>query len=531
MSIIVPKEFNPQGRRNLVELFDAATQEHSELSAFSCLDQCLGYDELRRHSYALAAFLQNTPGIGRGDRIAIQLPNCNQYIVAVWGVICAGLIAVNVNPLYTERELSHQLHSAGVKALIGLQEVLPTALKVCAELDIGTVISCSLKNFSEPIAAEAQQPEGLDESVVPFARALNEGAAQQYSRPAIDISDVAVLQYTGGTTGTPKGAMLSNSNLISHVGQTRVADADAMIAGDVVVLPLPLYHVYGLMAGAFCSVANGAHTLLIPNPRDIDALVTTLKHYSFNIFVGINSLYTALLAHENIAEVNFSAVKRCYSGGTALLSDISRRWHELSGSDIYEGYGMTEATSVISASSPQHRRVGLAGKPLPGTEVRIVDDQGNSMAPGKAGELWVRGPQVMTGYWQQAEETALCLSADGWLHTGDIVALEEDGLLRIVDRKKDMIIVSGFNVYPNEIEDVITQHPSILEAGAVAIEDSKSGEAVKVVVVSRAPKPDVEELRDFCGQRLARYKVPKVIQFAEQLPKTNVGKVMRRKLA
>lgn len=525
--VTLPDQLNPHGFKHLIDLFEHRQHTSAGL-AFSYWGQDLDFKSFTAQVYALAAYLQQLPDVRAGDRIAIQLPSSNHYPVVVWAAICSGLIIVNTNPLYTEPELVKQYKDAEPKILVSLTELMPLMSKICAELDIPIVIGVDI-NPSEQNKSPTKIPQG----VIRFSECIDKGMSLKYTmRKAPSLDDTVALQYTGGTTGTPKGAILSHGNLLAHIGQINhsAKELDLTPNKDTIVQPLPLYHVFGFSMSCLFSVANSLHTVLIPDPRDIDDLIKTLKRYPPALFVGINSLYAALLAHPEVSSLDFSRVKRFISGGSALTQNIAKRWYALCGQEIYEGYGLTEVSCTLSANTQTKHRAGTVGLPLLCSEAKCINDLGETLPPNTAGELCARGPQIMQGYWRKPEESATCLSKDGWLRTGDIALIEDDGMLRIVDRKKDMVLVSGFNVYPNEIEDVATQHPQILEAGAIAVKDEKTGEAVKLFVVSNDDSLTAEELRAFCKERLAGYKVPKIIEFRKTLPKSPVGKILRRQL-
>jgi len=366
---------------------------------------------------------------------------------------------------------------------------------------------------------------------VPFTKAMKLGAKAKFSRVNVTLDDLAVLQYTGGTTGVAKGAMLTHQNLVANLLQVKPLLTAKMVEGkEICIAPLPLYHIYSFTLNCGVMIESGSLSVLIPNPRDLDAFIKELKKWRFTSFLGLNTLFVALCNKEEFQELDFSGLKLTSSGGMALTSDTAKLWKKVTGCEIAEGYGMTETSPVISTNPPQAIQVGSIGLPLPSTQVKVIDDEGNDLPYGEAGELCVKGPQVMKGYWQRPDETAKTMTPDGWLKTGDIAVIQDDGYMRIVDRKKDMILVSGFNVYPNEVEDVVTGHPDVLECAAVGVPDAKSGEAVKIFVVRRVPTLKESELRDYCKERLTGYKLPRHIEFREELPKTNVGKILRREL-
>jgi long-chain acyl-CoA synthetase len=523
----LPKELNPEGYANLIEFFSRSCKAHAQVPAFSCMGQTISFESFAEQVYALSAWLQNLPDVSPGDRIAIQLPNLNQYPLIVWAAIHAGLIVVNSNPLYTESELNQQYADAEPKIFVGLVELMETVSKVCRSSNIQKLVLTHLGGTTEgPVLAD-----DVSENCISLSDALEQGAQMKYTQITPGLNDLVALQYTGGTTGQPKGAMLSHGNFLAHIAQVNHTTKDYLEPQkDNIVLPLPVYHVFGFSIACMFSIANGLHCVLITDPRNTDALIDTLKQYPPNMFVGINSLSAAIMQHPKTKELDFSAAKRFISGGTALTQDVAKRWEATSKHAIYEGYGLTEVTCTLTASTSDKRRIGSVGPLVIHSEAKCVDEHDRLLSAGEPGELCARGPQIMQGYWRKPKETAECLDADGWLRTGDIATIAEDGMIEIVDRKKDMILVSGFNVYPNEIEDVATRYPPIVEAGAIGVADEKSGEAVKLYVVSEDPALDTEKLRDFCREHLAPYKIPRTIQVVDSLPKTPVGKILRRAL-
>jgi long-chain acyl-CoA synthetase len=525
---------------NLVEAMAWVCDKYADKPAFTSLGRTITYKELDQYSDALAAYLQNTVGLKTGDRIAIQLPNVIQHPVATVAAMKAGLIVVNTNPLYTEPELEHQFNDAGAKALIVLANVADTAAKVVANTSVETVIVTELADLHP--APKKQILNFLIKHVkkmVPkydlpgatkFTDAIKQGAGQAYNKANPSLNDTAILQYTGGTTGVAKGAMLSHGNFLSNTMQCApIFTSYGLTEGNVLIQPLPLYHIYAALVSMII-MFKGGHTVLIPNPRDLPALVKELGKWQFHGFCGLNTLFVALCNNEDFKKLDFSNVKMTLSGGMALTSFAAKKWQEVTGCEIYEGYGLTETSPVVSVNPGNGNRIGTIGVPVPHTQVDIRDEDGKSVAVGEPGELCVKGPQVMQGYWQRPEATAETI-VDGWLYTGDVAQISEDGYLKIVDRKKDMIIVSGFNVYPNEVEDVATNHPEIVEAAAIGSSDERSGEVVHLYVV-KSPNAAVTEeaVIEHCRTSLAAYKVPRKVIFKDELPKTNVGKILRRKV-
>ncbi|SHG04294.1 long-chain acyl-CoA synthetase [Microbulbifer donghaiensis] len=527
--------------RSILDVFTNACAKFGDRPAFTCLGQTLSIADIDRLSARFASYLQNHTDLEPGDRIAVQLPNVLQYPVVVFGALRAGLVVVNTNPLYTRRELKHQLNDSGAKALVVLANIADTASAVVAETGVEKVIVSEIADLHSPLKRvlinsvakyiKKMVPEFAFANQVNFRDAMSLGARQPHTDVQRAPEDVAVLQYTGGTTGVAKGAMLTNRNLVANMEQVREALGDSMKEGEeLYVAPLPLYHIYAFTIHCMCLFAIGSHSLLIPNPRDIPAFVKTLKGVRFTGFAGLNTLFNGLMRNPEFAELDFSKLHTTASGGMALTRDTAKRWEEVTGCVVTEGYGMTETSPVVSFNPADAVQLGTVGVPVPNTEVKVIDENGNDLPNNSPGELCVRGPQVMKGYWQRPEATAETLDSEGWLRTGDMAVIQDDGYIKIVDRKKDMIIVSGFNVYPNEIEDVISAHDKVAEAAAIGIPDEKSGEQVKLFVVKADPSLTVEEVVAYCRENMTAYKVPKQVEFREDLPKTNVGKILRREL-
>lgn len=527
---------------SLVEMFEAAVKRHPDMPAYINMGQVLTFRKLEERSRAFAAYLQNELRLEKGDRVALMMPNLLQYPIALFGALRAGLVIVNVNPLYTPRELEHQLNDSGAKAIVIVSNFAATLEKVVFNTQVEHVILTrmgdqlsfgkrTLVNFVVKYIKKLVPKYKLPHAVS-FREALSIGKQRQYVKPNLESSDLAFLQYTGGTTGVAKGAMLTHANMVANVFQAKwVAEPllkDAKVR--VAAIPLPMYHVFALSVNCLLFIELGVTGLLITNPRDIPGFVKELKKQRIVALCGVNTLFNALLNNEHFKEVDFSALRLSVGGGAAIQGAVAKRWFETTGCHIIEGYGMTECSPLIAASrwdSTEH--TGSIGVPVPNTDIRIMDDTGNEMPIGERGELWVKGPQVMKGYWNRPEDTAEVLH-DGWMATGDIVEMGQDLNLRIVDRKKDMIIVSGFNVYPNEIEDVVAHNPKVNEVVAVGIPHPVSGEIIKIFVTKKDESLTREELRSYCRQFLTGYKIPKEIEFRDELPKTNVGKILRRVL-
>ena len=545
----VPSTIDIHAYTSVVEVFERSCKRFADRPAFSNLGVTLTYAALERQSAAFAAWLQQHTDLAPGDRIAVQMPNVLQYPIAVFGALRAGLIVVNTNPLYTEREMRHQFKDSGARALVYLnmfgkrvQEVLPdTGIEYLIEAKMGDLLPTAKGWLVNTVVDKVKKmvPAYQLPQAVSFKQVLREGRSLSHKPVPLSLDDIAVLQYTGGTTGLAKGAMLTHANLVANMLQVLVCfsqhgpDGQKMIkeGQEVMIAPLPLYHIYAFTANCMCMMVTGNHNVLITNPRDIAGFVKELGKWRFSGLLGLNTLFVALMDHPGFRQLDFSALKVTNSGGTALVKATAERWESLTGCRIVEGYGLTE-TSPVASTNPygQLARLGTVGIPVAGTAFKVIDDEGNELPLGERGELCIKGPQVMKGYWQQPEATAQTLDAQGWLKTGDIAVIDPDGFTRIVDRKKDMIIVSGFNVYPNEIEDVIMAHPQVASCAAIGVPDERSGEAVKLFVVPREGGVSVDELKAYCKANFTGYKVPKHIVLRDSLPMTPVGKILRREL-
>jgi long-chain acyl-CoA synthetase len=526
---------------SLVDVFNQAVTKYADRPAVSAVGVTLSYKDLDTRSRHFAAWLQNKTDLKPGDRIAVQMPNVCQYLVVTFGAMRAGLIVVNTNPLYTPREMEHQFNDSGAKALVVLANMAANAEKVLPNTSIEHVIVTEVADMHSTFkrtlmnAVIKHVKKMVPAYNLPQAHKLTAvlaaGAREKFTPVECQQDDIAVLQYTGGTTGVAKGAMLSHGNLVANLLQIRPMLEDNIIDGaEVVIAPLPLYHIYSFTLNCGTMLEAGAHNVLIPNPRDIDAFVKELQNHEFTAFLGLNTLFVTLCNNEEFCKLDFSHLKLTASGGMALTSKAAKIWKQVTGCDICEGYGMTETSPVVSFNPSSAIQLGTIGLPLPGTLLKTVDDDNNETPFGERGELCVKGPQVMRGYWQRPDDTRKSMTDDGYLRTGDVAVIQEDGYIRIVDRKKDMIVVSGFNVFPNEIEDAISGHPDVLECAAVGVPDEKSGEAVKVYLVASKEGVTAGELKEFCRERLTAYKVPRHFEFRTELPKTNVGKVLRREL-
>ena len=545
----VPSTIDINAYASVVEVFERSCKRFADRPAFSNLGVTLTYAQLERHSAAFAAWLQQHTDLQPGDRIAVQMPNVLQYPIAVFGAMRAGLIVVNTNPLYTEREMRHQFNDSGARALVYLnmfgkrvQAVLPdTGIEYLIEAKMGDLLPTAKGWLINTVVDKLKKmvPAYHLPQALSFKQVLRQGRGLSPQPVPQSLDDIAVLQYTGGTTGLAKGAMLTHGNLVANMLQVLACfsqhgpDGQKLLKDgqEVMIAPLPLYHIYAFTANCMCMMVTGNHNVLITNPRDIPGFIKELGKWRFSALLGLNTLFVALMDHPGFRRLDFSALKVTNSGGTALVKATAERWEALTGCRIVEGYGLTE-TSPVASTNPygQLARLGTVGIPVAGTAFKVIDDDGNELPLGERGELCIKGPQVMKGYWQQPEATAQALDADGWFKTGDIAVIDPDGFTRIVDRKKDMIIVSGFNVYPNEIEDVVMGHPQVAYCAAIGVPDERSGEAVKLFVVPREGGLSVDELKAYCKANFTGYKVPKHIVLRESLPMTPVGKILRREL-
>jgi len=523
----VAAELARGGYQNVHDLLTLACAKHPHRTAFSCGDDRLSYADLARQADAFARYLRHHAGLQPGDRLALQLPNSLQYPIATFGALKAGLVIVNTNPQYTAAEARHQFRDSGARAILVLDRLLPLVRAVQADTALERIILTSVEDLQAPVY-DSQEP-----ATERFMQALRLGEQSPALDCVVGLERLALLQYTGGTTGVSKGAMLSHRNLLANVLQTiELFDKPGLLEPekDVRIAPLPLYHIMAFATNCLSSVGMGLHTVFIRDGRNLDETIGAMQRHPFSLLSGINTLFVGLMNHPQFRSIDFAHLKWATSGGAPLNSEVGRRWQVLTGAPIREGFGLTEASPVVAtgtALSPY--REGYIGQALIDTELRTVDDDGNDVPAESPGELWLRGPQVMQGYWQRPEETAKVITADGWLKTGDIALLDAEGFVKIVDRKKDMILVSGFNVFPNEIEDVLMQHPSVRECVAVGIPDARKGEAVKVFVSLREATDD-QALLEHCRQFLTGYKLPSAIEIRDELPKTAVGKLLRRQL-
>lgn len=526
--------------RTLAEVFAQSCKQFADCSAFSCMGHTLSYADLDHLSGRFAAYLQQHTDLQPGDRIAVQLPNILQYPVVVFGALRAGLVVVNTNPLYTAHEIKHQLNDSGAKALVVLANIAKNAAAIITETQVKHVLVTELAdlhpllkrtflNFAVKYIKKMVPPFHFAQQI-----ALNEALSlpqKPWATVAQTPDDVAVLQYTGGTTGVAKGAMLTHRNLVANMEQLNERMKDVFRPRqELYIAPLPLYHIYSFTIHCTSAVALGNHSLLIPNPRDIPGLVKTMKGKPFTYFVGLNTLFNALMRNQDFKNLDFSHLRLTCSGGMALTAETAKQWHDVTQAPISEGYGLTETSPVVSTNPLGNVQQGTVGLPVIDTEVKVIDEHNNSLPSGEAGELCVRGPQVMKGYWQRPDATAEVIDSEGWFKTGDIAVIQEDGFIKIVDRKKDMINVSGFKVFPNEVEDALSSHPDIVEVAVVGVPDGQGSEIVKAFIVTANASLTVEQVRKFAKETLTAYKVPHLIEFRNELPKSNVGKILRREL-
>lgn len=533
-------DINPQQFKSIVDVFEFAFKHHADKPAFNCLGHTLTFKELDECSARLANWFVSESGLQAGDRIAIQLPNLLQFPVTAIAAARAGLVIVNTNPLYTAREMQHQFVDSGVKGIVILENFCDKLEKVLPNTDITCVLVTQLADMlPQPKRALMNFAVKYLKRMVPAWRIEQAARWSQVmiNKPVASVrresgTDVAILLYTGGTTGPAKGAMLTHRNLVFNMMQLREVSKPLVRDGaDIIIAPLPLYHTYAFMFHCMAGLYAGNLSVLIPNPRDIDGLIKTLNQLpAINGFVGINTLFLAMCRHKEISLVDFSQMRFTGAGGMALTISVAEEWQRVTGCQVYEGYGLTECSPVVSINPHDKVKIGTVGQPVPSTEVKAVDEQGNDVGFGEKGELWIRGPQVMKGYWRNDAATNDAITSDGWFKSGDFAVIDSEGFIKIVDRKKDLIIVSGFNVFPSEVEEVVNSHPGVAESAAIGVPSDKTGEAIKLFVVRRDNVLTLDELRAHCRENLTAYKVPKDILFVEDLPKSNVGKILRREI-
>jgi len=538
----VAHEINSREFESLNELFEKRSKEYASRTAYSNFGVTLTYHEIDKQSRAFAAFLLHQYKLKKGDRVGVMLPNILQFPIVFFGILRAGLIAVNINPLYTTSELTHIVKDSGIETIIILSQFASTVEKALPNLNLKNIVITQFGDLFPLLKKtifhfvlkyiKKSIPAFHIPQAVSFTKAIKTGSRFHFKHVQVQANDIALLQYTGGTTGVVKGAILTHHNLLANIAQVAAWIRPVRLSGkEIFITALPLYHIFSLTANILTGLYFGACNVLITNPRDIPHFIKTLSSLPFTVITGVNTLFRALINHPDFKYIDFSHLKIALGGGMALQTNTALRWEKITGKPLYEAYGLSEASPGVAidnlAAPPHHGSVGF---PLPSTEISIRDPEGKPLGLNEAGELWIRGPQVTCGYWHHPEETKAVLSEDGWLDTGDIASVNEEGLVHIVDRKKDIIIVSGFNVYPNEVEDVISSHPGVLETGVVGVTSRNGQERVKAFIVKKDPKLTKAEITHYCRKHLASYKVPKIIEFTEDLPKTQVGKILRRAL-
>ena len=538
----VPAEINPDKYQSIAEVFNKTCEKFADKRAFSNFDYAITYRELEGLTRDFAAYLQQDLGLRKGDRIALMMPNILQYPIALYAALRIGLVVVNVNPLYTSRELIHQLNDTGTRAILvlsnfahTLEQALPAAscIEHVVVTHLADVLPCPkrcLMNFAVKYIKRMIPAWSISRAVM-FRQAMARGRRLELQSVEIHGDDLAFLQPTSGTTGIAKSAMLTHRNMVANMEQMIATIKSVITEDEVMITALPLYHIFSLCVNTLTFFEFGGESVLITNPRDIPGFIKTLSKVKFTAITGVNTLYNALLQHKDFRKLDFSNLRFPVSGGMSLQESVAQDWQSLTGTTIIEGYGLTESSPVLTVNPLSTKTfTGSIGLPVPSTEIRIVDDEGNELPMGERGELQGRGPQVMEAYWQRPEETRKVLSSDGWLSTGDIATMDESGRFYIVDRKKNIVIVSGFNVYPNELEDVIASMEGIAEVAVIGIPYKKSGERLKAFVVKNDPSLTEQQVIEFCKERLTPYKIPKFVEFRDELPKTNVGKILHRAL-
>ena len=540
----MPAEIAKPAANSIGELFVQSCAKYGERPAFTCMGKSLSFTGLEAESRKVGAWLQSI-GLQKGDRVAVMMPNVLQNPVIVFAILRAGFTVVNVNPLYTPRELEHQLNDAGAKAIFVLENFAHTVEQVVSRTALKHIVVTTMGDMLGVKGLIVNLVVRRVKKLVPawslpghtaFRTVLSDGSGKPVTDPGVKQEDVAFLQYTGGTTGVSKGATLTHANLLSNMVQMGLWLETAFLRKQrperlVFLCALPLYHIFALTVNGLMGLSTGGENILIPNPRDIPAFVKEIAKYRVNVFPGLNTLFNALMNNADFQKLDFSSLALTFGGGMAVQRPVAERWQKMTGCAIAEGYGLSETSPVATANRLDGDAfTGTIGMPLPSTDVEIRDDDGNTLALGEIGEICIRGPQVMRGYWNKPEETAKAISSDGFFRTGDVGFMSPEGLIKIVDRKKDMILVSGFNVFPNEIEEVAATMPGILECAAIGVPDAHSGEAVKLFVVRRDPALTEADIKAFCAQMLTNYKRPKYVEFRDELPKSNVGKILRKNL-
>ncbi len=537
----VPKDIDPDRYSSVIDLLEESFKKYKDHPAFENFGKGMTYGEVDRLSRDFAAYLQNDLGLEKGDRVAIMMPNLLQFPVAMFGVIRAGIVVVNINPLYTAKELEHQLNDSGAETIVIVDNFANTLEKVIKTTPIKNVITTSIGEMQGTVKGfimnmvvkhvKKMVPAYSLPSAVSFSGTLKKGANSTYTRPEVVNTELAFLQYTGGTTGFSKGAMLSHRNIIANMEQIYAwTSAEYEDGKEIIITAIPLYHIFALTVNCLSLFKVGGRNILITNPRDIPGFIKELKKHDMTVFTGVNTLFIALMNDPEFMNINFSKLKMSMGGGMAVQDAVARKWEELTGSPLTEAYGLSETSPGLTANPIDgNHRLGTIGIPIPSTVVKLIDDAGNEVPIGEPGEIICKGPQVMSGYWNKEDETKNVFR-DGWFTTGDIGIMSEDGFFKIVDRKKEMILVSGFNVFPNEVENAIAEHPKVLEVGCIGVPDERTTEAVKVFIVKKDDSLTAEEIKTHCSDYLTNYKRPKHVEFIDEIPKTNVGKILRRKL-
>ncbi len=538
----VPHTIDTNKYSSIVNLLDTCIKKYGDSVAFECMGATLTYRQVDEQSQHFAAYLLEVCHLKPGSRVALQMPNLLQYPVAMLGALRAGMIVVNVNPLYTAREMKHQLQDSGAEVIVILANFAHNLEKIVADLPLKHVIVTEIGDMLGTLKGgivnlvvkhvKKMVPVYRLPQATTFKRTLRQGSQHAFKAPAIQAEDIAFLQYTGGTTGVAKGAVLTHHNLVTNMQQiTACTSLKLKYRQEVMITALPLYHIYALTVNCLSMLELGAKNVLITNPRDMKAFVKELKKQPFTVITGVNTLYNALLNHPDFGTIDFSHLKVTSAGGMAVQKVVAEKWQAATGVSVTEGYGLTETSPVLTTNQVDgSERIGSIGLPVPNTQIIIADDDGNEVPFGEPGEIYAKGPQVMREYWNRPDETKEVFTDDGWFKTGDVGVMSEDGFIKIVDRKKEMINVSGFNVYPNEIEEVVSAHPKVLEVGAIGVPNERSTEVVKVFVVKKDESLTQEELIAYCRENMTAYKVPKIVEFTTELPKSNVGKILRRLL-
>lgn len=537
----VPAEINPDKYQSLVEIFEQSCAQYANQPAFYNLGTAFTYQQLESYSRAFAAYLQHELKLKKGDRLAIMLPNTLQYPVVLFGAMRAGVIVVNVNPLYTAPELAHQLRDSGAETIVVLANFASTVQKAMSDTPLKNVIVTKIGDFfSLPKSSlmhfvlkyiKKKIPNWHIPNAINFKRTLSKGKNLAYQPVEINNRDIAFLQYTGGTTGVSKGAMLTHRNLISNILQAQLWFKSCEPGKEIMLTALPLYHIFSLTANCLFVTMIGGLNVLITNPRDVPHMISEMERFKLTVITGVNTLFNALLKNSQIHQVDFRHLKLTLGGGMAVQKIVADKWKEVTGTTLIEAYGLTETSPCVAINPINLKEYnGSIGLPVPSTEMAILDEEGKELAMGEIGEIAIKGPQVMLGYWNHPQETQKVFTKDGWLLTGDIGKMDEHGFFRILERKKDMILVSGFNVYPNEIEDVLVRIPGVVEAAVIGIPDTNSGEAVKAFIVKDDPHLTEQDIVRYSHKSLTGYKIPKFVEFCNELPKSNVGKILRRAL-